>query len=133
MKHIHLSISFACLPCLKFSVIFELHFKSRGQNMEELTIGEVGRRAGINTSTVRFYERIGLLPRSKRVNKHRRFEPEVLQKLELIHFAQESGFTLAEIKELFHGFEPNTPPAARWLKLASEKLTEVDALIARAQ
>lgn len=101
--------------------------------MEELTIGEVGRRAGVNTSTVRFYERIGLLPKSKRVNQQRRFDPEVLQKLELIHFAQESGFTLAEIKVLFHGFEANTPPALRWQKLAREKLAEVDALIIRAQ
>lgn len=101
--------------------------------MEELTIGEVGRRAGINTSTVRFYERIGLLAKSKRVNQQRRFQPEVLQRLDLIHFAQESGFTLAEIKELFQGFAPDTPPAARWRKLASEKLAEVDALIVRAQ
>jgi MerR family transcriptional regulator, redox-sensitive transcriptional activator SoxR len=103
------------------------------QKADELTIGEVGRQAGINTSTVRYYERIGLLPKSRRVNKHRRFEPDVLQKLELIHFAQESGFTLDEIKVLFQGFEPNTPPAERWQKLAQEKLPEVDALIARAQ
>lgn len=101
--------------------------------MEELAIGEVGQRARANASTLRFYERIGLLPKSKRVNQQRRFDPEVPQKLELIHFAQESGFTLAEIKELFEGFAPDTPPAARWKKLASEKLTEVDALIARAQ
>lgn len=101
--------------------------------MEEFSIGEVARLARVNTSTVRYYERIGLLPKSKRVNKHRRFDPSVLQKLELIHFAQEAGFTLAEIKILFSGFEPNTPPAIRWQKLAREKLTEVDALILRAQ
>ena len=70
------------------------------KDTDELTIGEVGRRDGINTSTVRYYERIGLLPKSRRVNKHRRFDPDVLQKLELFHFAQESGFTLDEIKVL---------------------------------
>jgi MerR family redox-sensitive transcriptional activator SoxR len=101
--------------------------------LEELTIGEISRRAGINTSTVRYYERMGLLPRSKRVNKHRRLDPAILQTLELIHFAQESGFTLAEIKVLFQGFEPDTPPAARWKTLARAKLAEIDALIARAQ
>jgi MerR family transcriptional regulator, redox-sensitive transcriptional activator SoxR len=101
--------------------------------VEELTIGEISRQAGINTSTVRYYERIGLLPRSKRVNMHRRLDLTVLQTLELIRFAQESGFTLAEIKVLFQGFESDTPPAARWKTLARTKLAEVDALIARAQ
>ena len=101
--------------------------------MEELTIGEVARRAKLNTSTIRYYERIGLLPRSKRVNKHRRFDAGVLPWLALIHFAQQAGFTLAEIAVLFHGFEPDTPPAARWKVLVERKLPEIDALIVRAQ
>jgi len=101
--------------------------------MKELTIGEIARRAGVNTSTVRYYERIGLLPKSKRVNGHRRFDPSVLQWLTLIHFAQQAGFTLAEIEVLFHGFEQDTPPAARWQTLAQQKLPEIDALIEQAQ
>ena len=101
--------------------------------MNELTIGEVARRAGVNTSTVRYYDRLGLLPKPRRVNKHRRFDPTVLEWLMLIDFAQHAGFTLAEIKLLFHGFEADTPPAARWQSLASEKLPKIDALIERAQ
>ena len=38
----------------------------------ELTIGQVARRAGINSSAVRYYERIGLLPAPKRVSGQRR-------------------------------------------------------------
>jgi MerR family transcriptional regulator, redox-sensitive transcriptional activator SoxR len=101
--------------------------------MDELTIGEVARRAGVNTSTVRYYERIGLLPRTKRVNKHRRYDPAVLGSLALIDFAQKAGFSLAEIDLLLHGFSPETQPAERWQTLAQEKLPQLDAIIARAQ
>lgn len=100
---------------------------------EELTIGAVAQRAGVNTSTIRYYERIGLLPRSKRVNKHRRFDPTVLGWLSLIDFAQQAGFTLAEIQVLFQGFEPNVTPSERWQTMAHQKLAEIDALIQRAE
>lgn len=101
--------------------------------MEELTIGEVARRSGLATSTIRYYERIGLLTKSRRVNRHRRFDPSVLQWLMLIQFAQQAGFTLAEIEVLLHGFAPDTPPAARWQALVQQKMPEIDALIERAQ
>ena len=37
------------------------------------------------------------------------------------------------ILRILHGFEPDTPPAARWQPLARQKLHEIDALIERAQ
>jgi MerR family redox-sensitive transcriptional activator SoxR len=100
---------------------------------DELTIGAVARRAGVNTSTIRYYERIGLLPRSKRVNRHRRLDPTILGWLSLIDFAQQAGFTLAEIQLLFQGFEPDVTPSERWQTMAHQKLPEIDALIARAE
>jgi MerR family transcriptional regulator, redox-sensitive transcriptional activator SoxR len=101
--------------------------------IEEMSIGEVAKHAGVNTSTVRYYDRLGLLPKPRRVHKHRRFDPSVLHWLTLIDFAQKAGLTLAEIQRLFHGFEPETPPAERWQVLAGQKLPQIDALIARAQ
>lgn len=101
--------------------------------MNEMTIGEVARRAHINTSTIRYYERIGLLPKSNRIHGHRRFDSTILQWLALIDFAQQAGFKLGEIGILFHGFEADTPPAERWQTLARQKLPEIDQLIARAQ
>jgi MerR family redox-sensitive transcriptional activator SoxR len=100
--------------------------------MDNMAIGEVARRAGIATSAVRYYERIGLLPPTKRLNKHRRYDESVLQWLALIQFAQQAGFTLDEIQVLFSGFEPNTPPAERWQTLARAKLIQIDAMIERA-
>jgi MerR family redox-sensitive transcriptional activator SoxR len=47
--------------------------------------------------------------------------------------AQQAGLTVSEIRTLFNGFTPETPASARWEALARQKLTEVDALILRAQ
>ena len=101
--------------------------------MEELTIGEVARRAGVRASALRYYESVGLLPAPPRVHGRRRYDPSVLQRLAVIHVAQEAGFTVAEIRVLFDGCDADTSPSARWRALAVRKIDEVDALIRRAQ
>jgi hypothetical protein len=40
---------------------------------------------------------------------------------------------MAEIKRLVSGFTPGTRPAARWQELATRKLVEIDAMVARAE
>lgn len=99
----------------------------------ELTIGEVARQIGLRPSALRYYESIGLLPASRRVNGRRRYDESILQRLALLQLAQRAGFTMAEIQTLFHGFAPDTPPATRWQELAQKKMGELDSLIARAQ
>jgi len=101
--------------------------------MEELAIGEVARRAGIRPSALRYYESIGLLPAPRRVNGRRRYDERTVQLLKVVRLAQHAGFTVAEIQVLLHGFAPDTPPAARWLPLARQKLRELDAVIEHAQ
>lgn len=100
---------------------------------EELTIGEVARRAGIRTSALRYYERIGLLPAPRRVSGQRRYDEESLQLLRVLLLAQRSGFTIAEMKTLVHGFAADTAPAQRWRPLIERKVVELDATIARAE
>jgi MerR family redox-sensitive transcriptional activator SoxR len=101
--------------------------------MADLSIGEIAQRAGLNTSAVRYYESVGILPAPRRVNGRRRYDSDVVQMLTVIAFAQKAGFTLTEIKTLFGSFDPNTPAGERWRELAQQKLIEVDALIRRAQ
>jgi MerR family redox-sensitive transcriptional activator SoxR len=101
--------------------------------MQQLTIGEVAQRAGLNPSALRYYERVGLLPRAQRVSGQRRYSPDILNQLALVRMAQEAGFTLEEIRILVSEFPEDTPPAERWQELASRKLEEVDALIQRMQ
>lgn len=101
--------------------------------MKELTIGEVARLARIETSAIRYYESVGLLPEPKRVNGRRRYTPDVLKRLGLIQLAREAGFRIGELQVLFNGFSEDTPASARWQTLATEKIAEMDALIARTQ
>ncbi len=101
--------------------------------MEELTIGEVAKRAGIRASAIRYYESVEVLPVPQRVNGRRRYDSRVLDRLAVIQIAQQAGFTVAEMRTLFNGFTPETPASARWEALAQQKLVEVDALIRRAQ
>ena len=101
--------------------------------LEELTISEVARRAGIRPSAIRFYESSGVLPAPRRSSGRRRYDASVLDRLAVIQLAQEAGFTVSEIKSLFSAFATETPAWERWQTLATQKLTEVEALISRAQ
>ena len=68
--------------------------------MPELTITAIARKAGLRTSTLRYYERIGLLPSARRVAGRRRCDVCALKQLQLIAYAKRAGFTLAEIQVL---------------------------------
>lgn len=100
--------------------------------METMSIGAVARGAGVQPSTLRYYERIGLLPAPRRVGGQRRYDPAVLRQLAVIAAAQAAGFTLAEIKTLLTE-TPDVPLSARWQTLAARKRDELDARIARAE
>src|SRR6185369_720930 len=97
----------------------------------EITIGELAIRAGVATSAIRYYEEIGLLPRPSRVSGRRVFDERAIDRLLIITFAKEAGFSLREIRQLFSGFAKATPAGARWHKLATAKLADLEALSAR--
>jgi MerR family redox-sensitive transcriptional activator SoxR len=65
-----------------------------------LTIGEIAARAGLNTSHIRYYERVGVLPTADRESGRRRYHEDVLHRLAIIDVAQRAGFTLDEIRDL---------------------------------
>jgi MerR family transcriptional regulator, redox-sensitive transcriptional activator SoxR len=98
-----------------------------------LTIGQVAERAGLRTSHIRFYERVGVLPEPDRVSGQRRYGEDVLHRLAIIDVAQRAGLTLEEITPLT-GPDNRSADASRHIRaLADEKLPQIDALIARAQ
>ena len=99
----------------------------------ELSIGELSRRAGLASSAIRYYEEMGLLPRAPRAGGRRVYDETAVDRLRVIAFAKEAGFTLREIKQLFNGFASGTPAGQRWQKLAKAKLAEMEALAARVE
>jgi len=101
--------------------------------MANLTIGEVAHRTGLRASAIRYYEKIGLLPKTQRVGGQRQYESGVLNYLAVIDVAKSAGFRIDEIRHLVHGFGKGTPAFHRWQLLTQRKITEMDDLIARAK
>jgi MerR family transcriptional regulator, redox-sensitive transcriptional activator SoxR len=117
------------------SVHYEVGFKSRGERdqlREALTIGAVARRAGIQSSAMRYYERIQILPPPQRINGRRRYDPGVLRRLAVLQLAQEAGLSMSQIRLLFNNPEGDAALATRWQAHTHQKLAEVAALIAQA-
>jgi MerR family redox-sensitive transcriptional activator SoxR len=102
-------------------------------NEATLTIGEVAGLAKVNVSAVRFYERIGLLPKADRVGGRRRFTADTVRRLGIIDVAKQAGFTLEEIGVLLDSVDRGAPAHQQLQVLSARKLPEVEALIERAQ
>lgn len=101
--------------------------------MSELTIGEVARRAGVQTSAIRYYESVGLLPPPKRINGRRRYDEQVLQRLGLIQLVRGAGFGISEMQALFVAFTDDVPVADVWQAVAARKEAELQAIIQQAE
>ena len=67
---------------------------------EPLRIGELSRRTSCNVETIRYYERIGLLPRPSRRGTYRQYDAANVSSLAFIRRARDLGFTLEEIRAL---------------------------------
>lgn len=98
---------------------------------ETLTIGQLAKRVGLPVSTIRYYERRGLIEPPERSGGWRRYDRRAAEALAVIEAGKEAGFTLEEIKQLLRGFEPATPPSVRWARMAEAKLEELDQLARR--
>ncbi len=66
----------------------------------DIPIGELSRRAGCNIETIRYYERIGVLPPPRRNGRYRSFSASDVARLVFVRRARELGFTLDEVRAL---------------------------------
>jgi len=95
-----------------------------------LTIGELALQADVAATTLRYYERIGLLRSPARVGGQRRYDDSIVARLDLIRLCKTAGFALDEIQLLFADDAPGRPASRA---LAEAKMAEVDARIAELQ
>ena len=65
-----------------------------------IPIGELSRRTGCNIETVRYYERIGIIPAPPRRGRYRSYSAEDVARLGFVRRARELGFTLDEVRAL---------------------------------
>ncbi|PIW86049.1 MAG: hypothetical protein COZ95_01300 [Nitrospirae bacterium CG_4_8_14_3_um_filter_50_41] len=93
--------------------------------MERLTIGKAAKMAGISTDTIRYYQRLGLLPDAERLESgYRVFTFEAVRVARFIKRAQALGFSLNEIKELI-AFRQDSGTSCRDVKNAATRKVAV--------
>ena len=97
--------------------------------MTALRTGELAAAAGVNTQTLRYYERRGLLAEPDRsLGGHRLYPEQALTVLRVIKAAQRLGFTLDEVADLLAVTQFGRRRADAGLQArAATKLAEVDA------
>jgi DNA-binding transcriptional MerR regulator len=79
-----------------------------------IKIGELAARCGVSRDTVRFYERLGVLPVPRRTaSRHRLYDREAVLRLRFIRGAQRIGLTLEDISELLQLREVRGPEAGK--------------------
>lgn len=78
---------------------------------DTIAIGELSRRTRCNIETIRYYERVGLLPKAARRGRYRSFGPADVERLHFVRRARELGFTLDEIRALL-GIDANAAASA---------------------
>jgi DNA-binding transcriptional MerR regulator len=101
-----------------------------------LKIGQVAKQAGVSVDTVRFYERVGVLPVPERTESgYRDYEPATIERIRLTRKLQEIGFTLADATDALaaHDSGSATCDSERWrlevvLERVDAKLAELNAL-----
>ena len=92
---------------------------------QRMRIGELARSVDVSVETIRYYQRIGLLGLPEKPYGGIRFySDQDLQRLRFIRRAQQLGFSLEDIRELF---ELSSTDCERVEELATRKLSQVKA------
>ena len=93
---------------------------------ENISIGELSKHSGVNIETIRYYERIKMLPAPSRTASGRRvYGPAEKRTLAFIRRSRDLGFTLEEIRALLALGGPERAPCADVHKIAGAHLANV--------
>lgn len=91
------------------------------------SIGEMAMATGTKIETIRYYERIGLLPLPRRTTgNYRRYSSGDLGRLSFIRRGRDLGFSLEEVKALLHLADDRTHPCSDVDRIAKQHLGEVE-------
>lgn len=68
--------------------------------LQRIRIGDLSRRTGCNIETIRYYERIGLIPVPERSGRYRSYDRDDVTRLGFVRRARQLGFTLEQVRTL---------------------------------
>ena len=95
--------------------------------MSQLTVSKLAEQAGTSADTVRYYERIGLLPETERsASGYRLYTDEAVERLRFIKRAQRFGLRLEAIGELLDVRRRGLCPCGHTRKLLENRMAELD-------
>lgn len=96
--------------------------------MGALKIGQVAKEANVSVDTVRYYEKMGILPEpTRRDYGYRQFDPSTIERIRLVKHLQDLGLSLDEILGMFDAIE-NVGDAT-----CQEESFRIDAALARTE
>ena len=94
------------------------------------TIGQLASHLGLPVSTLRYYERAGLVkPAGRSLGNYRIYDHESGDRIRFIRMAQATGFTLADIRSLLELRDGNTAPCREVRTLIEKRLDDTTARI----
>jgi MerR family transcriptional regulator, aldehyde-responsive regulator len=110
-----------------------MSIKLTEQDVGDLTIQQVSRRTGLAESTLRYYERIGLIddvPRDER-SGHRRYPPDLVAAIEAMSCLRGTGMSVADMRAYVANMQRGRAGAAEQRELFARHAERLRAEIAR--
>ncbi len=102
-----------------------------------MTIGALAERTGVTAETIRYYERVGVLPRPARGTAaqthagYRRYGTADAERLAFVRRARDLGFSLDEVRDLLSLADDPARPCAEVDAMARTHLAQVEAKLAQ--
>ena len=94
---------------------------------KQFTITQLARAADVPTTTLRYYERAGLLePEDRSQGNYRLYTDESLRRLKFIRAAQAIGFTLDDVKQILGRVAEEPPPCRQVQTLIEGRLADIE-------
>ena len=92
-----------------------------------MTPAEVAKRCGVSADTIRYYEKMGVIPRSeRRANGYRHYDEAVVARVRIVRGALRLGFSIEEIATLLRERGKGAPPCRKARALAAGKLEAIE-------
>ena len=97
-----------------------------------LSIGHLSRATGVKVPTIRYYEQIGLLPRTERSSGNQRlYDQPAVERLAFVRHARDLGFSLEDIRDLLAMSDDPDRSCAAADQIAGRQLAAVNARLRR--
>jgi DNA-binding transcriptional MerR regulator len=96
-----------------------------------MTIGEAAKEAGVQPSTIRYYEAAGILPRPSRRNGIRCYDQGIVENLRVLRFYRSVGVSIEDLMAMF-GSCPSGDQRSQH-EVVERRIAEIDDVIAQAR